>query len=621
MLTLRACVLCVCTLLLIACTSANKQTVVPDQASPPVGPINAVILDPRLLTTVSRCAGGAHTNYAWTSSDAPTNRWHAGWPFLRHVWTGGYLTHVQLNAFPILRIRYAASNLRQFGPHDYIMMLNVADGPGEASRFVRFDTSQTEGPLASDGPGELEIDLRTAKLQTLAFQKYELPPKAELRSTWIGVGARIDLADETGPGPPASFELLELSLHRAPSDPALAPRVESAREPAGATFELAIHDTSGATLAGAEVTTDPHALNLRKIHVADPSGRLTLDLPELPAGASGSQRWIRVAHEGFVPVDLLLETNRPEAAAPIRVTLEAAARFGGRVVDAAGAPVAGASVRLAPNRINEAAAFSTAGPPTIDTFRPERFAVLTDSNGRWISPPMPAERREMDVIYTHPDFISNGETIRVADEALTRLRARSHEHTMNPGIVIAGRVRPAAGGDPQLTKSDKPQSLLVGQGGVTRLSYLTPDGAFRHFPLSPGAINDWTLVLRSDAHVKLVRPLADLPRDGLGDLSLTWPAGQSIDGVVTDRTGAPIPGVRLSALPRDLDVRGMRAGGVTALAHVTRRTEDDGTFTLTLPEGHPPMVLYLVEENKTNLARPLAEVTAGSERLTIELEL
>lgn len=330
---------------------------------------------------------------------------------------------------------------------------------------------------------------------------------------------------------------------------ALPPDAEEKRRVGALVLEpppvLAGHTSSGpggAPLAGAWVWSSdaPHA-PVR----SDAEGNFSLPL------VGPSPTLVRAAAGGHAPA---AETFDPTAAAPFALRLEAAARLGGRVVDPAGVPVAGARVEATPT----------------DSMHPHRPRALSADDGAFrldgLSPGTPYR-----LTATATGYVP-GERPFAGVEAEGQ---EGFEIVLVPGAVAFGRVvdadeEPVAGARVVLTPDPEGSLLtrlraLVNTRRYTRRAVSGDDGRFELADLPAGR---FSLAVSASGHAAAVVAGIELPEGerevDLGTVLLA--DGAAIEGRVTDGERRPIAGATVSWRTEsgNLEVGSIADGTVTS---------------------------------------------------------
>lgn len=132
------------------------------------------------------------------------------------------------------------------------------------------------------------------------------------------------------------------------------------------------------------------------------------------------------------------------------IRLESSVTVGGRIADEHGKPVAGANVQVTlrggamPAHGDGRTLYNiwlatTAGDANVG----EKPAATTDADGRWSIDNVPDnEEAELDLLVSHPDFISDESWARIQNDGITTrmLRQKTAVFTMKRGVIVRGRV-------------------------------------------------------------------------------------------------------------------------------------------------------------------------------------
>ncbi|HEX6862144.1 MAG TPA: carboxypeptidase-like regulatory domain-containing protein, partial [Thermoanaerobaculia bacterium] len=326
----------------------------------------------------------------------------------------------------------------------------------------------------------------------------------------------------------------------------------------------------GKPVAGAEV----HATReLRRVKAAAENGALERK-PEAVTDAEGRfavndlrrgdrlDLWVRA--RGFLPAEV--EGVAAPNAKQVAVVLDPATRVSGRVLDAAGLPVAGAGLNLSTETVAEekgllrqarredtAATSDEEGRFTFEDVRPGRAELQATAAGF-----QPAEPQDLEV---------------PAGKGLENLKV-----VMERGAVVEGRVLTTAGepvGDARVLCG--PSSGVSDADGVYRLEGVPPgpqtvQAHHQDFPPAERKIE--------------VEPVSN-------QLDMVFESGHEVSGRVVDREGKAVEGARVSLYkeenPRDRDTL-TGADGSFVLAHLADgdwsvRAEKDGYATAELPRA------------------------------------
>ncbi len=325
------------------------------------------------------------------------------------------------------------------------------------------------------------------------------------------------------------------------------------------------------------------------------------------AGLLPGEFEVRAEKSGYLPAELpkVAASGAAPAAAPLVLT--PAASIAGRVVDAQGKPVRGATVRLEPPRGGR----GRFGGGLAAMRRGSQFGAATRSgpDGSFRLDGLAAVSNGAPLIATHAGFAQAerpGVTLK-AGQALAGVVL-----TLTPGLAVKGRVvdeasQPVAGAEIRVAVSE-------GRGGGRRLARAFGGAA----PSAPNAVSsaDGTFTVSG-----LVAGPYDVTatHDGFSPRTASalpapakqasgWPPlvlarGAAVSGTVHDDQGAPIVGAAVSVLGEGLDPRQTTSDGSGAF-----RLED-------LAKGRPLMLAA----NAPGFAFSSRSVTPPAEGVTIVL--
>jgi hypothetical protein len=181
-------------------------------------------------------------------------------------------------------------------------------------------------------------------------------------------------------------------------------------------------------------------MNQQRTWVTGEDGQVTLDVD---GGAKTLS--ISATADGYVPTIVTWAAAPRGEGIPgeYLLRLERGTTIGGRVVDEAGQPVAGADVGLFLERKGQ----RSVGPTMLLGERVQLYNVhvKTDPEGYWHFDQAPARMDPARVQLSHPDFLSDelpGQRTAPPEE---KLRDRSSVMVMVKGVTVAGRVTDPAG--------------------------------------------------------------------------------------------------------------------------------------------------------------------------------
>ena len=216
-------------------------------------------------------------------------------------------------------------------------------------------------------------------------------------------------------------------------------------------------------------------------------------------------------------------------------------RIGGRVIDEAGQPVAGASLRL-----DEL-------PPYRKVWKGmmSNLPAVTDADGRWSTTSVPPETCPIQAWVRHPEFREGLLRVPLADFFAGKA------DIVLKGAVAEGIVTDVATGEPIAGAR-----VLVGDRNYGRDLPRTlsgPDGKFRLANLEPGATN---LIVMADGHQPQLRGFDASVKPTR--LTISLEPGRRFHGRVVDLDGKPIAGAWVS-------LHALAESGQPRLAHSHRR--------------------------------------------------
>jgi Carboxypeptidase regulatory-like domain len=364
-------------------------------------------------------------------------------------------------------------------------------------------------------------------------------------------------------------------------------------------------DRSGGPVDGAEL----------RLVQAGPVDKAPLDL----AGRSGSDGGFRLAgvpargrftllcrKAGLAPARVPVERGGAagQGGGPLRVVLAPGLAAGGRVVDPAGAPVAGARVTLRPG---------LGAVPFLSGGTGEEWTAEADTGGRFRLAGLLPGHYELET--AAPGFARRVVPgIGVTEEVTEATGPGGGEEVdlgtvaLTPGLVLEGEVVDGAGrplpAPPavEIEVLHHPRALRFGPPEVERLT-AGPDGRFRVPDLAAGEVLNLTFYKPGYA----ARPVQDVTVPAAPLRVVLTPAGR-IRGRVLDAQGQPVAGAHILVESPD--------GGTGA------REPSDGAGEFAA-EGVAPGEVTLHVQAPGYLAARLAglEVPAGGELAGVEVVL
>lgn len=308
---------------------------------------------------------------------------------------------------------------------------------------------------------------------------------------------------------------------------------------------------------------------------AEPGGPPIVALRSGPTGPTGPDEPRHLPTPQAEADQLTPRAGAPPEAPRLREDVGSAVRFGGRVIDGAGAPLAGAEVSFVPTG------------PTLRAsgFAPRSWVNIFGERGELGAAPLavlPRTRTGPDGRFSlsardTPVLERNSEETEGAPFPVLVVRrdgftsatwsARTWKGgdldagdiALEPELVVSGRAvdeagQPVAGAEVRVDANwPKPLQLKTAEGClfVPELHAVRTgeDGCFTLHGLWPGEL---TLLLRAPdrVDVDVRRPAVQQTGLDLGDVTL--PRGGSIDGIVVDESGAPIPGAEVLFSDREI---------------------------------------------------------------------
>jgi RNA polymerase sigma-70 factor (ECF subfamily) len=281
------------------------------------------------------------------------------------------------------------------------------------------------------------------------------------------------------------------------------------------------------------------------------------------AGLGPGWHPLRVEAAGFAPAAQMVTIDAGGASQRVSILLESGVAVDGRVLDPEGAPVANARVW----------ARSTSEPfPVVD---PMLDAITTDHSGRWRVPALAAGTYQF--VAEHPDFAqtATGPVIVGTTPPSTPIELR-----LEGGGLLTGQVRDDDG-NPVGGANVRAAAL----GGVNWLDVREgwADDA-GHFRLSGLPRRTLQVIATHEQGASAMTP-ADLAATREASLALTIGVHGTIEGIVVDGRGQPVPEAQVIAQP--LNAGRTNQPGVWELRGVpTMASDSDGRFRFRgLPEG------------------------------------
>jgi len=445
----------------------------------------------RLFSSIASCAYPVHTYHSWqeTAPDG-AQRLAISLPMRTHSWFLRQPLPVSLEAYPIVELDYRAENIHKIEIGSY------------QKRHVF--TPSEPGP---DGTRRLRLDTRDHDL----FQSW--PKDTLIRVT-------------TGPEGEGSIDLVGL---RYIADP------ENAPEPAVelAPKRIRVTDIEGHPIAGVKVSTDAYRLNFARSADTDAHGVAEVT----PLSSERGINVIRVEKDGWVTAEFVQYGVGSDGM--ITVKMSKAVIFQGQVVDEYGAGIAGASVRMYPayaRTPEERKHLSQMG------HRQTSLSVVTDVDGRWQSPPMPAETSNMCLMFAHKDYVSDTSAHIEKGHTIDELIREHPVRTMKSAIVLTGNMK-----DAETQKPIQGAYMLVvlegempWQGGISRPPVL-PDGTYitRGIEVKRGKL----LAIAPGYASQLIPLNPDKAGEHLIDLDMEL--GREVTGRLLSADGQPVANIKI----------------------------------------------------------------------------
>ncbi|HCD34516.1 MAG TPA: hypothetical protein DER01_19055 [Phycisphaerales bacterium] len=377
-----------------------------------LSPEQAVVIDPNIIFSISNCAMGSHTDYAWTQTIDGHPRFTVAWPNHRHVWPSFNFMQVDPKVYPILVMTYRAKNTVQNSFWDYhIDLFSKTEKYRSPYRGIRPDVPTVGMPLVADGQlREYRVDTRTCQ-----FKPGDgITPTNPYYSIWFGT--------RSGQQVPATFDFVGLRFE---STDQTRPQTAYADD---VPISVRVVDQTGLPINNAKVVVDAQRLNFARSDMTNKEGLATIT----PLKNEVDQHMIRVEKDGFVTTEFFNVT--PLVNKPVTLHMSKAVVFRGTVVDDRGKGIPDVAVRMYPaNR------FESSSGGKVNT----RVAVKTDSDGRWQSPPMPVEVTDMCLRLTHPDYVSDNHAMIKAGHSAKEMTLNYPIAVMHDGITFQSKVIPA----------------------------------------------------------------------------------------------------------------------------------------------------------------------------------
>jgi protocatechuate 3,4-dioxygenase beta subunit len=378
--------------------------------------------------------------------------------------------------------------------------------------------------------------------------------------------------------------------------------LESGRAAAGH-----VVDTAGRPVAGAEVRLLPAAASEDRRSarettvraVSDASGTFRID--RLGRGPFD----LRTRAQGFAPT-LVRRVDLPagDGTADLgTLVLERGLTLEGRVVDAGGNPVGGATVQMTPST-----GLAVWDLP-LDGQTPD-WEIATDGDGAFSFAGL-AAGGTVTLRASRPGFAARtlpGIAVPSPEPVLVRLAPEARIS----GTVTDESGEPVAGANVLISESAG--DAAPSQGGRPRsagAAVSDADGRFAAGGLSPGR---FTLLATASGYLSATAGGLALPDGGeIAGVAVVLRRGATVQGTVFTPEGAPAAGAKVIALDQ-----GGTAAGQTLVGRPETIADGDGHYSLTGVSEGPHAVL--AEHSDYRPARRLVQVQAGTNALDLRLE-
>jgi hypothetical protein len=358
---------------------------------------------------------------------------------------------IDLSKYPILKIRYRATNTQ-------------TQGDGYVLRLVQGDVLQVlkSTELTADG----KVHEFTKDLREIGGQR-----KLTNIGMWVNAGEKGN----------ASFDLVGL-MFAAPDDAPL----EKIKDVNAITVTVTSSDKP---VSGAKVTLDGERQNFSRSGTTDGEGHVTINLRELP----DDLHLVHVEKDGLYPTDRRFNANDN---LNVDVDMVAGSRYGG-------------IARGADNKVLVNAMVTATASNDLDaqTQTPARSTVLTDSQGRWVTPVLPAIDG-MSINITPP---GGGDAIEV-DLARAKEQGGELWTQLSKSMALASNTptaepTPPASEEPKGKHEDKEKKTSTASAANIDATILKVDESSVGGKIA--AMDGKQLTLKADKETKTI-PLADV---------------------------------------------------------------------------------------------------------------
>ncbi len=456
---------------------------------------------------------GSYDENALVAQCLPTPQglhFFVGAPGQRVIWDIPLGNEPLISQYPILVLQYRAKGLRSSG--EYGLWFDEGAGPSLGG-LVAVPANQ----FNADGEfHELRVDIRKIPRGKSSFgNKYR----------FFRMGLR-------GAEPNAYCDIKQLRIEKDP--------VENQQDVSYASTytDVKVTDSQGKPLVGIDIDVWNDWQNLTRHYKTNDKGVVTTDQStplntELNDWAY-SEKIVPRAKD-FIPVELSLPSKRGDKPSMSFMMLRSTS-FSGRVVDTHGKPVAIARVVLNavsyPGRVY-----------------PDRWTTIaiTDENGQFQTPPVPAEPGPGETIQYivrvhHPDYASgpltdnsgNRLTFTAEDIATSSVPLVMRKGLMVHGVITGPDGKPVSGAHVTV-----PTSILDKNAHLYRIPTVTTgkDGAFSTGPFGPGT---HTLCITHPRYVPSFTKITGSTTQDQLKLPITLQSGVPIKARLLDEFNKPV---------------------------------------------------------------------------------
>lgn len=458
-------------------------------------PQRAIVLNTKLSWGSNNWAHEMHSDMATMKYLDDRVRFELYEPNRNHIWIKYFAQPVEWQKYPILVVTYRGESLWKT-TRKYFMWVDFGRGPNRRGGFYPFQHAD----MISDGHvHQMVFDLRQAGANTNG-------------DTVVGFTSGIGTDDEV----PAALELLDIRFEAAADSSINDVTAERDR------YAVKVVDAAGNPIDGATVSVDAEWRNWSSSAVTDASG-----LAELTAYANEDQRHqIRVEKAGYVWIEQ--SQVLANQALPHVVTMYASGKYGGRVVDTDGNPIARAGVVVS--------ARPASNPSGTRLYT--RAHAVTDDEGRWRLDALPVDVENLHIKVVHYEFLSDMFSQRVEGEDILPYREMTAQKTLDRGVYVSGRVVNEDGRPVVRATVHVGKTLAVGQYHAV---YTDKNGRFELPPLPWGNAQ---LTITNGEHYQPLFHTVDV-ESGLSSLELVLRRGNPVNMLVVDPAGLPVNGAQL----------------------------------------------------------------------------